>query len=88
MANLVAPPAGVQPWAWVLCRGERLWHQRRVWGRSASPPAEIANLLDVLISTADHDEYQDSYAPRSIDIVAARFCATRQALQGVGPNRL
>eukprot|EP00959_Pyramimonas_sp_CCMP1952_P030819 646123-Pyramimonas_sp.AAC.1 len=81
MAATVPPPGGVLRWAWVLYRGERLWHQRRVWGRLASPAAGSSDPMDLLISSADHDVYEERYGQGNPDIVAVVFSPTRQALQ-------
>ncbi|CAK0889503.1 unnamed protein product, partial [Prorocentrum cordatum] len=44
--------------------------------------------LDLLISSADHDVYEERYSQGNPDIVAVVFSPTRQALQGVDPNLL
>ncbi|CAK0898656.1 unnamed protein product [Prorocentrum cordatum] len=85
---VMPPPPGVLRWAWVLYRGERLWHQRRVWGRLADPAAGSSDPLDLLISSADHDVYEERYSRGNPDIVTVVFSPTRQALQGVDPNLL
>ncbi|CAK0808579.1 unnamed protein product [Prorocentrum cordatum] len=44
--------------------------------------------MDLLISSADHDVYEERYGQGNPDIVAVVFSPTRQALQGVDPNLL
>eukprot|EP00959_Pyramimonas_sp_CCMP1952_P032559 683224-Pyramimonas_sp.AAC.1 len=85
---MVAPPADVRPWAWVLYAGERRWHQRRIWGQVEDPPTGPQTRLLLISSTPDHDVYEEDYSRDSADILGVRFVDTRRDRGGLDAGLL
>ncbi|CAK0802600.1 unnamed protein product, partial [Prorocentrum cordatum] len=75
-------------WALVLYAGGPRWHQRRIWGHLAPPQAGQSDADFYLISTPDHDVYEEDYGRDSQDVLAIRFTDGRRDLAGLDANQV